>query len=150
MGAEDWLVELRALRAGEGPAARRYRARWWGVRRHRWIWEPQVLTAARLVDEPPDVTVEDGALRAVTEAMAPVERVDVGLFPLHAEPGDLPLVVVPVAQAAAVASIAPGATIAARGVPEPGHALVLEVDGRDVPCIGPAWIPTFFRKRRAL
>ena len=127
VNSDFWLEELRSLRAGA--PAERYKAR---VRRmQRAPWElPPIFFAYRMLTRGRET-----------------DRTDVCLYALTAARGDLPLVVVSVSAAADLALVEDEGVVPARGVPKPGHALVLEVAGELVPPLGPAWLPTIFRSR---
>jgi hypothetical protein len=127
MVGDGWLRELQELRSGGGER-RRYRARVREIRRAAWE-SPAALMLWRLM--------RDGKER---------DRVSILLYPETASPGDPPLIAIPVQADGPWELIQRGDHLEARGTPEPGHAMVIDLAGRAIDCAGPAFAPTFFRR----
>ena len=132
MGDSDWLAEVQDPRTSDGPLIR-YRAR---VRRKTAgpsTMLPLVFYVSKLL--------RDGRH---------VESVELVLYNESARPGDDLLVVVPVPVDAPVEAVERTGFVSAWGTPEPGHGLILNLDGNVVHAAGPAWRPTIFAKRMRL
>jgi hypothetical protein len=126
--SDSWLREL----ADDTGPFHPFRARI--IRREQlassiWNWPPAFLLY-KLLRRPTEDLWEHEAM--------------VAIYALDAEPGTLPLAVVPV-EPAAVDDDDEG-TILVRGIVRPGHGLVLRIEDRVVRPIGPSTIPTLLRK----
>lgn len=129
---DAWLEELPGLIAG-GPTES-FQARWW------------------------ERTVSSGGggygcigilWRAIDPPMSS-DQTEVALYRVDASPGDPPAVLVPVG-GGALAHLGEGsADLAVRGHVAAGRALVLVLGADVVPCVGPARVPMWWRRRYRL
>jgi hypothetical protein len=135
--ADFWLTELPTVQASTGDLP--YRARVITHTNRPWLLRSLVGDLVHVV--------RHGWSKAFSRVTV---QVDVVLYPPDAAVGALPIIVVPVQPDAPVQRVRRGDVVLARGRAVPGHAMVLTVDGTTIPCAGPAWVPTLFRRRLRL
>jgi hypothetical protein len=116
MTDESFLTEIRQLKVDLGPSV------------------TMRVRSARLPDDRATMAAELFGLlvRSVRSLRDLAEEANpfLCLYPIEAHPGDRPQIIVDVPDSPDVYQIEPGRLVEVHGIPRPGHAVVVVIDGR--------------------